>query len=40
VAWVSQVMMPSLTNTFHEQPPVQFTPWVLRTIASYWERFL
>ena len=38
MAWVSQVTMPSFTNTFQEQPPVQFTPWVLRTMASCWER--
>jgi hypothetical protein len=32
--WVSQVMIPSLTYTFHEHDPVQFTPWVDRTTLS------
>ena len=27
--------MPSLTYTFQEQDPVQFTPWVDRTTLSW-----
>jgi hypothetical protein len=35
VCCASQVMMSSLTYTFHEQEPVQFTPCVERTTLSY-----
>jgi len=38
VAWVSQVMSPSLTYTCHEQEPVQLTPCVERTTLSCAQR--
>ena len=31
-------MIPSLTYTFHEHEPVQFTPWVDRTTLSWRQR--
>jgi hypothetical protein len=39
VAWVSSATTPFFTWMFQEQPPVQFTPCVLRTTLSVWKRF-